>query len=99
MSKELSLEELRTIVYNLDGTIDSEMDTIAAESQRIISDANLPKNAVEMWERYPPKAVADSRDCYPYTVTREDTFWIWITFWFYPFLIFSLIAIGALLDF
>ena len=99
MSKELSLEELRRIVYNLDGTIDSKMDTIATDSQRIIDNAGLPKNPAEMWERFPPKAIADQQDYYPYTVTKEDNIWIWITFWFYPFLIFSLICFGALLDF
>tara|TARA_R100000388_G_C7232028_1_gene155273 strand:- start:1149 stop:1448 length:300 start_codon:yes stop_codon:yes gene_type:complete len=99
MSKELSLDELRRVVYNLDGTINSKMDKIAADSQRIISDANLPKNPAEMWERYPPKAVADSRDYYPYIVTQEDKFWIWATALFYPFLILFLISVGALLDF
>ena len=99
MSKELSLEELRRVVYNLDGTINSKMDEIATDSQKIISDANLPQNPAEMWERYPPKAVADKQDYYPYTVTQKDTFWIWATFWFYPFFLFSLIGIGALLDF
>ena len=43
--------------------------------------------------------IADQQDYYPYTVTKEDNIWIWITFWFYPFLIFSLICFGALLDF
>ena len=99
MSKELSLEELRRIVYKLDGTIDSEMDTIATDSQKIITNANLPKNPAEMWERFPPKAIADQQDYYPYTVTQADKFWIWATFWF-PFYCFALlIGIGALLDF
>ena len=93
------IKMLKDKLYELENTIDSDMNSISRRSQKIIDNANLPKNAAERWERFPPKSVADLQDSYPYHVTQEDTFWIWVTFWF-PFIcVFSLICIGALVDF
>mgnify|MGYP003109606161 CR=1 FL=1 len=99
MKIEEQIKMLKNKLYELENTLDSNMDDISKRSDKIIEDANLPKNAVELWERFPPKSVADLQDSYPYTVTTEDKFWIWATFWFPFFCCLTLICIGALVDF
>ena len=99
MKIDEQIKMLKDKLYELENTLDSDMDDIAKSSKQIRDDAKLPKTVAERWEMYPPKSVADLQDSYPYTVTQEDTFWIWVTFWF-PFVcIFFLICIGALVDF
>ena len=99
MKVDEEIKVLKDKLYELENTLDNNLNDITKSSKKIRDEANLPKNTAELWELYPPKAIADQQDSYPYTVTNEDATVIWITFWFPFFCIFCLICFGALIDF
>lgn len=77
MNKDEEIAMLKAKLYEIENTVDSDLNNIAEESKRIIKESGIPMTVVDRWEMYPPKSVADLQDHYPYTVTNTDAAWIW----------------------